>query len=515
GSTGSDVFDLSADAIGDSFYGDQGSDTFIIGDLNFKRIDGGGALEFDGDTLKFTTPDFDLRNVTANQIDSVDTIDMRDGQAGTLQLSVDSALNIGRFLLIAADAGDHIILDAERSGFVFDNFDFGSGGLGDLFFLGGENERQEFATLLVSNEATAQINEANGDITYLGSINADQLTGTAADETFFGREGDDQISAGAGHDTIFYGPDDVTLVDGGDGFDMLIPDASRLASAIDLTTNNPYVNFEIIDLQGQFRDQGESNTLILDMADVGQMGRPNLLFGDGTTQLIIEGTIDDYVILNGQNLREGDPAGLVKGTDSRFPDFVSYSDGTNQILVETTLLGPGVNHAPVPEPDKFTTRGTQAIVLDVLANDRDPDPGDTVTMDFVPSTSDQGASLVLNPDGTIDYDPSGLFFSTQITDTFQYSVIDSNGVTSTTHVDIVIEANTPPEVPANVQGIGVESTTADSFTVDLLATAFDEEGDTLSVDPATISFTGDDSGITLDGNTLIVDPSHLAYADAG
>ncbi|MEX2326776.1 MAG: hypothetical protein WD558_03520, partial [Pseudomonadales bacterium] len=50
---------------------------------------------------------------------------------------------------------------------------------------------------------------------------------------------------------------------------------------------------------------------------------------------------------------------------------------------------------------------------------------------------------------------------------------------------------------------------------DLLATAFDEEGDTLSVDPTTISDTGNTDGITLDGNTLIVDPSHLAYADAG
>ncbi|EEE35165.1 vcbs repeat domain protein [Rhodobacteraceae bacterium KLH11] len=79
----------------------------------------------------------------------------------------------------------------------------------------------------------------------------------------------------------------------------------------------------------------------------------------------------------------------------------------------------------------------------LLANDSDVD-GDALTVTDVSATSTHGATLTLNSDGTISYDPTGadavqaLAEGQTLTDTFTYTVADDNGEDSTATVSVVL-----------------------------------------------------------------------------
>ncbi len=79
----------------------------------------------------------------------------------------------------------------------------------------------------------------------------------------------------------------------------------------------------------------------------------------------------------------------------------------------------------------------------LLANDSDVD-GDALTMTAVSATSAYGATLTLNTDGTISYDPTGadavqaLAIGQALTDTFTYTVDDGKGGESTATVSLEV-----------------------------------------------------------------------------
>ncbi|WP_299776062.1 tandem-95 repeat protein, partial [uncultured Tateyamaria sp.] len=79
----------------------------------------------------------------------------------------------------------------------------------------------------------------------------------------------------------------------------------------------------------------------------------------------------------------------------------------------------------------------------LLANDSDVD-GDALTITAVDATSAHGATLTLNADGTISYDPSGadavqaLAEGQTLIDTFAYVVDDGNGGVSDATVSVVV-----------------------------------------------------------------------------
>ncbi len=122
----------------------------------------------------------------------------------------------------------------------------------------------------------------------------------------------------------------------------------------------------------------------------------------------------------------------------------TYTDGTSSRTATVTLTITGVNDAPnaVDDPNgglpnaAYTT--TEDAVLnvpdgpdDVLANDTDPDTGDSINLVTFDSTSVNGAAVVVNPDGSFSYDPSGsatiqtLDQGQPLTDTFTYTITDS------------------------------------------------------------------------------------------
>ncbi len=92
------------------------------------------------------------------------------------------------------------------------------------------------------------------------------------------------------------------------------------------------------------------------------------------------------------------------------------------------------NSDPVAVDDSATAQSDIAQVIDVLANDSDPD-GDTLVIISCDSVSLNGGTVVINPDQTLSY-TSASGFTGQ--DSFSYSISDGQGdpVTATVTVDV-------------------------------------------------------------------------------
>jgi hypothetical protein len=86
---------------------------------------------------------------------------------------------------------------------------------------------------------------------------------------------------------------------------------------------------------------------------------------------------------------------------------------------------------PVASNDAVTIDEDGSIVVDVLANDRDPDGGVLSVLSVAPPL--HGTAAVV--DGQVSYKPT---FNYSGSDTFSYTVIDSNGLTATGLVSVTI-----------------------------------------------------------------------------
>ena len=107
-----------------------------------------------------------------------------------------------------------------------------------------------------------------------------------------------------------------------------------------------------------------------------------------------------------------------------------------------TVAVTGVNDGPTANPDAVTMETVQATEIDVLANATDPDTSDTLTIESFDATSQEGATITLNTDGTLHYDPTGsetLSGQSVTTDSFTYALTDGHtGVAVTGTVTVTI-----------------------------------------------------------------------------
>lgn len=97
----------------------------------------------------------------------------------------------------------------------------------------------------------------------------------------------------------------------------------------------------------------------------------------------------------------------------------------------TVASGSGGGGTPTAEP----------IDIDVLANDTDIDAGDELALLSFDGTSEMGALISQNDDGTLHYDPTGidlpvLAAGEKAFDTFEYTVSDGHGGTDVASVSI-------------------------------------------------------------------------------
>ncbi len=114
-----------------------------------------------------------------------------------------------------------------------------------------------------------------------------------------------------------------------------------------------------------------------------------------------------------------------------------------------TVTVAGRNDAPAAAADQATTGEKTRLTLAagaLLANDSDPDAGDTLRLIAVDGAGARGT--VSLRDGTITYDPSGHFAflgeGETATETFRYVIADGAGASATGSVDVTVAGVNDP-----------------------------------------------------------------------
>jgi large repetitive protein len=132
------------------------------------------------------------------------------------------------------------------------------------------------------------------------------------------------------------------------------------------------------------------------------------------------------------------------------------------------------NPPPIAINDEASTAEDFPVNINVLANDSDAD-GDTLA---VTTASAGNGTVVIRPDGTIDYTPAPDFNGTDI---ITYTISDGNGGTATATVSVIVGAQNDPPVAVN----DAASTNEDTpVTVSVLANDSDVDGNPLTVTTA-------------------------------
>ncbi|MDX9741302.1 MAG: Ig-like domain-containing protein [Gammaproteobacteria bacterium] len=187
-------------------------------------------------------------------------------------------------------------------------------------------------------------------------------------------------------------------------------------------------------------------------------------------------------------------------------DDVGSTD-TATVTVSTVIAGE--NRPPMPEDDVFTVGADQsAVVLDVLANDRDPDlvvgtspsQEQPLLVSGVSSPASAGGTVALE-DGVVRYTPPENFSGTE---TFAYTVTDGElDAEATVTVTVRAAGNTPPVAAADAFRVAV-----DDVPRQLVVLANDSDadlGDTLSIS-AVQSPTPSGATVTIAGGALEYTP---------
>jgi len=155
----------------------------------------------------------------------------------------------------------------------------------------------------------------------------------------------------------------------------------------------------------------------------------------------------------------------------------TISDGalTDAAQVVITVTDTPDNFAPVATDDSAVTVEETLVTIDVLGNDTDPED-DPLTV--TEATSPDG-TVVINPDGTLDFTPNPDFFGEAVID---YTITDGNGGFDDARVTVTV-ANVN-DAPIATDDLAVTAV-GEPVTIPVLANDTDPDGDPLTVTEAT------------------------------
>lgn len=181
------------------------------------------------------------------------------------------------------------------------------------------------------------------------------------------------------------------------------------------------------------------------------------------------------------------------------------TDGTRSRTTTAAITTRSINNAPEPLSDEgigfATLEGVAFRTANVLANDRDADPSDTLIVAGVLTAATKG-TVVDHGDGTFSYDPGSHFVSlprgATATDTFQYILSDANGATATSTVTVRITGQNQRPV-ANVDTVDLDENAGETvLTPQLLRNDADPDlGDRASLRITAIQTSGTQGTVTL------------------
>jgi len=180
------------------------------------------------------------------------------------------------------------------------------------------------------------------------------------------------------------------------------------------------------------------------------------------------------VVLNLDGTLSYTPEAGYSGSDS-FTYMVSDGQG-GTATATVQLVVTSVNHAPDANKDRVSTDQGEAVVIDVLANDTDPD-GDSLTIESF--RQPKHGTVELNDDGTFTYTPDDGYCGK---DYFYYTVSDGHGGTDRTKVYIKVEPGQPENTAPAADDDAVATLANQAVVIDVLANDWDRDGDPLQID---------------------------------
>ena len=175
-------------------------------------------------------------------------------------------------------------------------------------------------------------------------------------------------------------------------------------------------------------------------------------------------------------------------------DSFSYSvDDGNKHLVSArvTVTVNKVNKPPVANADQATTDEGNAVVIDVLGNDTDPDSDVLKILQF----SNPVSGSVVKSNGKLQYTPNKAFFGE---DTFTYTITDGNDHKATATVSVIVNKVNKPPVAVNDNLVINENNAVD---IDVLANDSDADGDVLTIKIISAPANGNVAVLQGTGNT--------------
>ncbi|CUH77121.1 Ig-like domain-containing protein [Tropicibacter naphthalenivorans] len=213
--------------------------------------------------------------------------------------------------------------------------------------------------------------------------------------------------------------------------------------------------------------------------------------GDAITTVTATDPANGSVLVNADGTITYTPDAGFTGLDTFTYTIADPSLETDTATVTITVTEDDPNGAPVANDDADTTPVDTPVVVYVQGNDTDPD-GDELTT--VSATDPANGSVTVNPDGSITYTPDAGF---EGTDTFDYTIADPSGATSTATATVTV--GEPVDNVAPVAVDDTETTPVDTpVVVDVLGNDTDANGDEISTvsatDPANGSVTVNPDG---------------------
>ncbi|MGE8501468.1 MAG: retention module-containing protein [Pseudomonas sp.] len=205
------------------------------------------------------------------------------------------------------------------------------------------------------------------------------------------------------------------------------------------------------------------------------------------------------------------PAANYNGQDTL---TISTSDGALSDTDSITLNITPVNDAPIAMPTaEATTEDAPAIGGQLAASDID---GDSLSFSL---NSPAPAGFALNPNGSWTFDPSDAAYQSLGKDEVlviqvPFTVTDGALSSSSTLTITITGVNDVPVVTGAIS-VGTDEDAAGQV-IDLLVNASDADAkDVLSIVNLSETSGNDASGVSLQGNTLVIDPSKYNYLAVG
>jgi hypothetical protein len=226
------------------------------------------------------------------------------------------------------------------------------------------------------------------------------------------------------------------------------------------------------------------------------------------------------------------PTGTVTipaGETSAYVTFTPADDGAQEfnetfdvaivgtypgLLVQTApargaiLDDDGTGTAPIAVDDHVSIAAGSSVIIDLLANDTDPN-GDWIFLDYgfespfsIPAN---GGSIGDLFDGTIRYTPAPGFTGS---DTFTYTIRDANGETATATVTVNIGENTPPITVSDTAATDEDT----AVTIDVLSNDSDAEDGTPLPGTVTAAYGASHGVVSINPNGTITYTPHLDYS---